>query len=173
MLITGGGQGSLALNKVVAAWLDQGGDRDLQVIWATGPKPYAEFAHLHAPPRRHVVAFLDPIAPAYAAADIALTRAGMMTISELCAWGLASILVPLPTAAADHQARNAEVMARAGAGIHLPQADLTVERLGREVGELVGNPARRSAIAGAASGRARPGATAEIVALLGALEATG
>jgi UDP-N-acetylglucosamine--N-acetylmuramyl-(pentapeptide) pyrophosphoryl-undecaprenol N-acetylglucosamine transferase len=143
------------------------------VIWATGPKPFAEFAHLHAPPLRHVVGFLDPIAPAYAAADIALTRAGMMTISELCAWGLASILVPLPTAAADHQTRNAEVMARAGAGIHLPQADLTVERLGREVGELVRNPARRAAIAGSASGRARPGATAEIVALLGALEATG
>jgi UDP-N-acetylglucosamine--N-acetylmuramyl-(pentapeptide) pyrophosphoryl-undecaprenol N-acetylglucosamine transferase len=119
------------------------------------------------------VPFLDPIAPAYAAADIAVTRSGMMTISELCAWGVPALLVPLPTAAADHQARNAEVLARAGAAIHLPQSDLTVERLGREVVELVGNPGRREQIAAAARARARPGATAEIVALLEALDAAG
>jgi UDP-N-acetylglucosamine--N-acetylmuramyl-(pentapeptide) pyrophosphoryl-undecaprenol N-acetylglucosamine transferase len=171
VLITGGGQGSLALNQVVVPWLVQAATGGIQVIWATGHKSFAEFAHLHAPPRVHVVPFLDPIAPAYAAADIAVTRSGMMTISELCAWGIPALLVPLPTAAADHQTRNAEVMARAGAAIHLPQSDLTVERLGREVAGLVENPGRRDRFAAAARGRARPGATAEIVALLEALEA--
>jgi len=173
VLITGGGQGSLALNKVVASWLQKRSVLDLQVIWATGHKSHSEFAHLHAPPRVHVVSFLDPIAPAYAAADIAVTRSGMMTISELCAWGVPALLVPLPTAAADHQTRNAEVMARAGAAIHVAQSDLTVERLDREVTELVGNRARRDQLATVARGRARPGATAEIVALLEALEAAG
>jgi UDP-N-acetylglucosamine--N-acetylmuramyl-(pentapeptide) pyrophosphoryl-undecaprenol N-acetylglucosamine transferase len=173
VLITGGGQGSVALNKVVAAWLESGRTSGIQVLWATGLKPYPDYAHLHAPPRVQVVSFLDPIAPAYAAADIAVTRAGMMTISELCAWGLAGILVPLPTAAADHQTRNAEALSRAGAGIHVPQADLTVERLDREVAELVGNTGRRETMAQAALGRARPHATAEIVALLEALEASG
>ena len=173
VLITGGGQGSLALNKVVASWLQARPARDVQVIWATGHKSHAEFAHLHAPPGVQVLPFLDPIAPAYAAADIAVTRSGMMTISELCAWSIPALLVPLPTAAADHQSRNAEVMARAGAAIHLPQSDLTVERLEREVTELVRNPTRRAQIAAAAGGRARPGATAEMVALLEALEAAG
>jgi UDP-N-acetylglucosamine--N-acetylmuramyl-(pentapeptide) pyrophosphoryl-undecaprenol N-acetylglucosamine transferase len=97
----------------------------------------------------------------------------MMTISELCAWGLPGILVPLPTAAADHQTRNAEALSQAGAGIHFPQADLTVERLDREVAELIGNTGRREMMAQAALGRARPHATAEIVALLEALEASG
>jgi UDP-N-acetylglucosamine--N-acetylmuramyl-(pentapeptide) pyrophosphoryl-undecaprenol N-acetylglucosamine transferase len=173
VLITGGGQGALALNKVVASWLPTRSAPDLQVIWATGHKSHSEFAHLHVPPRVQVVSFLDPIAPAYAAADIAVTRSGMMTISELCAWGVPALLVPLPTAAADHQARNAEVMARAGAAIHVAQSDLTVERLDREVTELVRNRARRDQLAAVARGRARPGATAEIVALLEALEAAG
>ncbi|HKP28305.1 MAG TPA: UDP-N-acetylglucosamine--N-acetylmuramyl-(pentapeptide) pyrophosphoryl-undecaprenol N-acetylglucosamine transferase [Gemmatimonadales bacterium] len=173
LLITGGGQGSLALNKVVAAWLQGSAPRDIQVIWATGHKSHPEFAHLHAAPRIQVVSFLDPIAPAYAVADIAVTRSGMMTISELCAWGIPALLVPLPTAAADHQTRNAEVMAQAGAAIHVPQSDLTVERLDREVAELVRNRARRDQLAAVARGRARPGATAGIVALLEALEAAG
>lgn len=173
LLITGGGQGSLALNRIVAAWLERGGAREVQVLWATGHKSHAEFSRLHDPPRVQVSSFLDPIAPAYAAADIAVTRSGMMTISELCAWGIPALLVPLPTAAADHQTRNAEVMARAGAGIHVAQSDLTVERLDREVAGLVRDPARRAAVAGAALRRARPGATAEIVALLEALEASG
>jgi len=173
VLITGGGQGSVALNRVVAAWLASGAARTVQVIWATGHKPFAEFSQLHAPPRTHVVPFLDPIAHAYATADLAVTRAGMMTISELCAWGLPAVLVPLPTAAADHQSRNAEAMARAGAAGHLPQSDLTVERLGREVRDLVADPVRRGEIAKAALARARPGATAEIVALLEGLEGSG
>ena len=173
VLITGGGQGSLALNRVVAAWVQGVSARDVQVLWATGHKSFAEFSHLHAPPRVQVVPFLDPIAPAYAAADIAVTRSGMMTISELCAWGVPALLVPLPTAAADHQTRNAQVMGRAGAAIYLPQSDLTVERLDREVSGLARDPSRRAQLAAAAGGRARPGATAEIVALLEALEGAG
>lgn len=173
VLITGGGQGSLALNRIVAGWLAAGRAHDLQVIWATGSGHRTEFAHLHAPPRTQVVPFLDPIAPAYAAADLAVTRAGMMTISELCAWGLPAMLVPLPTAAANHQTRNAEVMAGAGAAIHVPQSDLTVERFDREVSELIRNPVQRGQLAKAAQARARPGATAEIVALLEALEGAG
>ena len=173
LLVTGGGQGSLALNLVIASWLEGRGSDGLQVIWATGHKSHEEFSHLNAPPRVQVVPFLDPIAPAYAAADIAVTRSGMMTISELCAWGIPALLVPLPTAAADHQTRNAVVMAGASAAVHVPQSDLTVERLDREVADLVRNPVRRGQLAEAARGRARPGATAEIVALLGRLEGSG
>jgi UDP-N-acetylglucosamine--N-acetylmuramyl-(pentapeptide) pyrophosphoryl-undecaprenol N-acetylglucosamine transferase len=169
VLITGGSQGSLALNRAVAQWIEHG-TGPLQVLWATGAGSHEEFRRLHHPPSVQVFDFLDPIAPAYAAADLAVTRAGMMTISELCAWGLPAILVPLPTAAADHQTRNAEAMARAGAGVHLPQRDLTPERLASEVEQLVADPVLRDRIAAAARARGRPDATVEIVTLLGRLE---
>ena len=80
-----------------------------------------------------VVDFLDPMADGYAVADLVVSRAGMITVAELCAWGLPSILVPLPTAAADHQTHNARVLAEAGAALLLPQSELTPERLARSV----------------------------------------
>jgi UDP-N-acetylglucosamine--N-acetylmuramyl-(pentapeptide) pyrophosphoryl-undecaprenol N-acetylglucosamine transferase len=173
VLITGGSQGSLALNQVVAGWITSGAAARCQVLWATGTGTHAQFAHLHAPPAVSVVDFLDPIAPALAAATMAVTRAGMMTIAELCAWGIPAILVPLPTAAADHQTNNARVMARAGAAVCLPQAELSPERLTAEVGGLLDDAARRAAMAGAAKARARPGATAAIAARLRALAGRG
>ena len=63
------------------------------------------------------------MADAYSVATLAISRAGMMTVAELAAWGIPSILIPLPTAAADHQTPNAKVMEAAGAAIHLPQRD--------------------------------------------------
>ena len=79
----------------------------------------------HRPPAVQVIDFLDPMADGYAVADVVVSRAGMITVAELCAWGLPSVLVPLPTAAADHQTHNARVLAEAGASALLRQADLT------------------------------------------------
>jgi UDP-N-acetylglucosamine--N-acetylmuramyl-(pentapeptide) pyrophosphoryl-undecaprenol N-acetylglucosamine transferase len=86
----------------------------------------------------------------------------MMGTSELAAWGVPMIIVPLPTAANDHQSANAKVLAAAGAAVHLPQAELGAERLEREVGGLLGDPARLAAMSAAAKGRGRPQAAAEI-----------
>ena len=87
--------------------------------------------------------FLDPMADGYAVADLVVSRAGMITVAELCAWGLPSILIPLPTAAADHQTQNARVLAEAGAGVMLPQAELTAAAPGRTVGDACWMTARR------------------------------
>ena len=77
----------------------------------------------------HVIDFLDPMADGYAVADLVVSRAGMITVAELCAWGLPNILVPLPTAAADHQTYNARVLAAVGrVPACLPQAELTPDR---------------------------------------------
>jgi UDP-N-acetylglucosamine--N-acetylmuramyl-(pentapeptide) pyrophosphoryl-undecaprenol N-acetylglucosamine transferase len=162
ILVTGGSQGSLAVNRVVADWVRSGGAGEFQLLWATGRLTYDQFLDLHHPPHIQVFDFLDPIQPALAVADLALTRAGMMTIAELCAWGIPSILVPLPTAAQDHQYRNARVMAEAGAAVLLPQSELTPSRLGQEVGQLLRDEPRRTRMAAAALARGRPGATAEI-----------
>jgi len=171
VLVTGGSQGSAALNEVVAHWLGSGRANGVQVLWATGTATHARYREWHRPPAVQVLEFLDPIAPAYAAATVAVTRAGMMTIAELCAWGIPAILVPLPTAAADHQTRNAAVMAETGAAIHLPQAQLTPGRLADEVDRLLQTPGGRREIAARALARGRPGATSEIVTLLESLGA--
>ncbi len=115
LLVYGGSQGSLAINTVIGAWIERGLPPGLAVIWATGRGTYDRFKH-HEGPHVRVRAYLSPIAAAYAAADLAFTRAGAMTTAEELAWGLPAILVPLPTAAADHQTSNAVALERAGAG---------------------------------------------------------
>jgi UDP-N-acetylglucosamine--N-acetylmuramyl-(pentapeptide) pyrophosphoryl-undecaprenol N-acetylglucosamine transferase len=145
----------------VAEWVKQGIPDDLYLIWATGRGTYEQFKHLDSP-RVRVKDYLSPIADAYAATDLALARAGAMTTAELFAWGIPAIVVPLPTAAADHQTHNARALAAAGAAIHLPQAELTVERLDREVRSLVSDPAAMARLAAGASARARPDAAETI-----------
>ncbi len=158
-----GSQGALAVNRLVAGWLGAGGGRDLQLIWSTGRGSHQEFAELHDPPRVQVVPFIDPMADAWAVADLAVTRGGMMTISELCAWGIPAILIPLPTSAADHQTHNAAAMEQAGAGIILRQAGLTGAELGEAIAGALADPPRRQAMAAAALRRAKPDAAVEIV----------
>ena len=169
LLVTGGSQGALALNRVVAEWLESAGAGTPQVLWATGRSTFERFRAIHRPPEVQVHAFLDPIAPAYAVADLALTRAGMMTLAELCAWGIPSVVVPLPSAAADHQTPNARAMEEAGAAVHVAQADLTAARLGDLVTSLLSDRTRLAAMRSAALARARPEATERIVTRIGVL----
>jgi len=96
-------------------------------------------------------------------ADVVVSRAGATSIAELTASGRAAILVPLPTATDDHQRKNAEVLARAGAAEMLEQKDLTGAVLADRLLALAHDPARRAAIAGAARRFARPDAARVIV----------
>jgi len=161
LLIYGGSQGSLAINRVVAEWVDRGLPSNVYLIWATGRATYDQFKHCEGPSVR-VRDYLAPIANAYAAADLALTRAGAMTTAELFAWRIPPILVPLPTAAADHQTTNAVALERAGAAIHIPQGQFTVERLDGTVRGLVDDPSALQRLAAGAAARARPNAADEI-----------
>ena len=161
LLMYGGSQGSLAMNRVVADWVRRGIPEDLHLIWMTGKASYAEFASLDGG-RVRVREYLSPISDAYAAADLALVRAGAMTTAELFAWGIPPIVVPLPTAAADHQTHNARALAAAGAAVHLPQTELTVERLDREVRSLLADAPAMARLAAGASARARPDAAETI-----------
>jgi UDP-N-acetylglucosamine--N-acetylmuramyl-(pentapeptide) pyrophosphoryl-undecaprenol N-acetylglucosamine transferase len=132
----------------------------------TGRATHDEFARYHAPPDVRVIDFLDPMADAYAVSDLVLSRAGMITVAELCAWGLPSVLIPLPTAAGNHQSHNARVLEAAGAAQLLPQAELTVERLAGVVSGLLREEGRRKQMAGRALARGRPDSAREIVSNL-------
>lgn len=161
VLIVGGSQGARALNEAVAAWVRRGLPDGVGLIWATG-RAQADAFLQHESAMVRVRPYLAPIGDAYAAADLAVTRAGAMTIAELCAWGIPSVLVPLPTAAQDHQAHNARTLASAGAAIHLPQNELTPESLDATVRELMSRPGVTMTMAQTAVLRGRPNAAAEI-----------
>jgi UDP-N-acetylglucosamine--N-acetylmuramyl-(pentapeptide) pyrophosphoryl-undecaprenol N-acetylglucosamine transferase len=162
VLVTGGSQGARAINGAVAEALACGGFRDAAVLWSTGEATHTHYAAAHHPPDVQLRPFWDPIATAYAAADLVVARAGAMTVAELAAWGLPSILVPLPTAAADHQTANARAMEAAGAAVHLPEVALSGTTLSNEVGGMLADPGRLAAMAGAARRRGRPDAAQAI-----------
>lgn len=166
VLVTGGSQGARAINQAVAGWVDAGGPGNAVLIWVTGRGTYDEFARYHRLPQVQVLDFLDPMGDGYAVADLVVSRAGMITVAELCAWGLPNILVPLPTAAADHQSHNARVLAATGASLMLPQAELTADRLGDVITGLLSDPAGRKEIGERALARGRPQAAREIVSKL-------
>ena len=161
VLVFGGSQGAKALNDAVAAWCSRGLPDGVALIWATGRAQAAAYLQ-HESPMVRVRAYLSPISEGYAAADIAVTRAGAMSIAELCAWGIPTVLVPLPTAAQDHQAHNASAVAASGAAIHLPQTQLSAERLESIVNERRAHPERLDSMRIAAQARAKPNAAVEI-----------
>jgi UDP-N-acetylglucosamine--N-acetylmuramyl-(pentapeptide) pyrophosphoryl-undecaprenol N-acetylglucosamine transferase len=161
LLVSGGSQGARPLNEAVAAWVRAGLPEELFLIWGTGRGMHDSYATLGSH-RVRVEPYLSPIADAYAASELAISRAGALTLAELSAWGIPSIMVPLPAAAADHQTANAREVADDGAGVLLPQRELTAERLAAEISELVLDASHRARLARAAGLRARPRAAEDI-----------
>lgn len=161
LLAFGGSQGARPLNDAIGALLDRGLPPDLFMIWGTGQGSYERYAKYESA-RVRVRPYLAPIQQAYAAADLALTRAGALTVAELCAWGIPSLLVPLPTAAADHQRANARALEAAGAARMLEQSALTASTLDDAITSLLGAPNELAAMAESAASRGRPDAAERI-----------
>jgi len=169
LLVFGGSQGARAITAAVAQWLrSDARPRDLYVIWATGKGTYDEFVSL-ATDGVVVRPYISPMREAYGAADLAIARAGAMSTAELCAWGIPPLLVPLPTAAADHQSVNARTLAAAGAAIYIPQRDFTASRLGSTLDELLGDPSELDRLRRGTAARARPNAAREIAGRIAAM----
>jgi UDP-N-acetylglucosamine--N-acetylmuramyl-(pentapeptide) pyrophosphoryl-undecaprenol N-acetylglucosamine transferase len=168
ILTFGGSQGARALNEAMSEWCAHGLPPGVALIWATGRAQAAAYSDRESAMVK-VRPYLSPIADAYAAADLAITRAGAISIAELCAWGIPSVLVPLPTAAQDHQAHNASAVAASGAAIHLPQPQLGVSRLESVVNDLRAHPEQLASMRHAARQRARPSAASDIAVAISAL----
>ncbi len=170
LLIFGGSQGSRAINDATAAWLPMSLPPTWGAVWVTGKNEYARLSH-HASDRIRVVAYQQPMAQAYATVDLAVARAGAMSTAELCAWGIPMVLVPLPTAAADHQTKNAAALASAGAARLVLQSTLGAGGLGSALAALCTDMGALASMADAARARARADASqviaASIIASLG------
>lgn len=173
LLVVGGSQGSLAINEALLSALEgvargELGARppNLEILWATGPSHIdgvrERLAPLGVADWVHPVGYIDAMPRALASADVALSRAGAMATAELLAWGVPALLVPLPTAAADHQTHNARALAEAGTAVFLAQSEMTGERLWRELVSLVADDVRRAHMRSAALQRARPDAARAI-----------
>jgi len=155
LLVFGGSQGAQRLNQLVPealAALDP--NRRPQVRHQTGERGLeaAREAYRTRSVEAEVMPFIEDMAAAYAWADLALCRAGAMTVTELQAAGLGALLVPLAVATDDHQTRNAETLAAIGAGRILAERELTAARLAGCLEELTADRGRLLTMAEAARG---------------------
>ncbi|TCK74357.1 undecaprenyldiphospho-muramoylpentapeptide beta-N-acetylglucosaminyltransferase [Acidipila rosea] len=176
LLVFGGSQGARVFNEIMpriaAALLEavpgltilhQAGARHAEATQAAYVASGADRS------RWQVSAFLDDMPQRFAAADLVLARSGASTVAELAAAGKPSLLVPFPLAADDHQLRNAEVPAQAGAAQLLVEKDVTAEALLRSLSGLLASPTHLQAMSDHARALAQPQAACSIAELITAL----
>jgi UDP-N-acetylglucosamine--N-acetylmuramyl-(pentapeptide) pyrophosphoryl-undecaprenol N-acetylglucosamine transferase len=128
LLVVGGSLGAQALNEVIPRALGLMADQERPSVTHQAGEKHLESLRLNysnANVKGELVAFIDDMARRYAEADLVICRAGAMTIAELSAGGMASVLVPFPHAVDDHQSANARFLSDKGAAILLPQEKLT------------------------------------------------
>jgi UDP-N-acetylglucosamine--N-acetylmuramyl-(pentapeptide) pyrophosphoryl-undecaprenol N-acetylglucosamine transferase len=170
VLVVGGSLGAQALNEALPralAMMDEAVRP--QVIHQTGKKHFEAVQQLYAQAgvQADVCAFLDDMGQQYAQADVVICRAGALTIAELAAAGVASVLVPFPFAVDDHQMHNARFLSEHGAAILLPQKELSAEKLVQLLREL--DREKLLAMAQVARSLAKPDATQQVAQVCVAL----
>jgi len=170
LLITGGSQGALPINRVFVDAMDRLAARknELAIVHQTGERDYnaVRTAYARREINAEVVPFLTNMAERFAWADVIFCRAGAITAAEIAAAGRAAIFIPFGRATDSHQLRNAQEMTRAGAGRLLSEPELTAEKLTGEIFSLLDQPRELEKIAAAARGLARPHAARDIVNLI-------
>jgi len=170
VLITGGSQGALPINRVFVDAMDRLAARknELAIVHQTGEGDYNAVRTAYA--RREILAevvpFLTNMAERFAWADVIVCRAGAITAAEVAAAGRAAIFIPFGRATDSHQLRNAQEMSRAGAGRLISETELTTEKLTGEIFALLDHPQEIEKLATAARGLARPNAARDIVDLI-------
>jgi UDP-N-acetylglucosamine--N-acetylmuramyl-(pentapeptide) pyrophosphoryl-undecaprenol N-acetylglucosamine transferase len=162
LLVIGGSQGARTINESITAGLGPLTQAGYQVVWQTG-KGYLDQARQVAAdlPGAYVSDFIYEMDLAYAAADVVVSRAGALSVSELCLAGKPAIFVPFPAAAEDHQTKNAQTLVDAGAGILVPDAEAR-QTLVPAALALLADPARQQALSQRIRTLARPDAAREI-----------
>ena len=165
LLVVGGSLGARTLNQATAAALPRLREAGVQLLWQTG-KLYHPEAHqlaaAHPSANLHALEFIQRMDLAYAAADVVISRAGALSVSELCLTGKPSILVPSPNVAEDHQTKNALALASKGAAVLITDEHAPA-RLYDEALRLLADPERQQQLATRVRALARPNATAAIV----------
>jgi UDP-N-acetylglucosamine--N-acetylmuramyl-(pentapeptide) pyrophosphoryl-undecaprenol N-acetylglucosamine transferase len=179
LLIFGGSQGARAINEAMLAALPglKSLPVELRIKHQTGPADFekvkAGYAAAGWNERAEVCSYIDNMMNDFAAADLVICRAGATTTAELIAAGKASIMIPFPYAADDHQRKNAEALQAAGAARMIVQQELSGERLVNEINELVQTPERLDEMEKASRSLAHGDAAVAAVDLIEGLVRTG
>jgi len=170
LLVTGGSQGALPINRTFVDAMDLFAARknELAIVHQSGERDYnaVRTAYARREINAEVLPFLANMAERFAWADIIVCRAGAITAAEIAAAGRAAIFIPFGRATDSHQLRNAQEMSRAGAGRLISEAELTTERLTGEIFSLLDQPQEIEKLSTAARGLARPQAARDIVNLI-------
>ena len=165
ILVIGGSLGARSINQAVSAALANWSEKDFQLIWQTGTayagKAEEQIAQINNS-GMITRSFIREMNLAYAAADVVVSRAGALSLAEICMAGKASILIPSPNVAEDHQTRNAESLVAAKAALLISDRE-AVQRLSAEVCSLLSNPAEIERIGMAAHRLSKPDAGEKIV----------
>lgn len=172
LCIMGGSQGAKSINDAAVEILKSlSKEHNLQIIFQTGKKNYEEtITKLNAKYPEYkqdkniiVKPYFDDMVTILKASDIAVSRAGSLSLSELCACGIASVLIPYPHAAADHQRKNAEFMVKKRAALYIEDTDTTKDTLLIAIEQLLDDKEKLLSIQENAKNLAKIDATASIV----------
>jgi UDP-N-acetylglucosamine--N-acetylmuramyl-(pentapeptide) pyrophosphoryl-undecaprenol N-acetylglucosamine transferase len=185
VVVTGGSQGARDLNRMVGEALreldrEEGAGllngagvslRPPQVIWACGQTRFEECQRQFTPESFHeisvrLIPFVENMADFWAAADLAVARAGASTLAEIALCGLPSILFPLPSAVGGHQARNADALVFQGAARRMSEVEDEPKDLAYAIRALLGDHGRLEAMGRAARAMAKPEAARELAELV-------
>jgi UDP-N-acetylglucosamine--N-acetylmuramyl-(pentapeptide) pyrophosphoryl-undecaprenol N-acetylglucosamine transferase len=170
LLITGGSQGALPINRTVVDAMDLLAARknEMSVVHQTGERDYnaVRTAYARREFNAEVVPFLTNMAERFSWADFIVCRAGAITAAEVAAAGRAAIFIPFGAATDSHQLRNAQEMSRAGAGRLIPEPELTPQRMANEIFSLLDQPQEIEKLSSNARSLARPQAARDIVNLI-------
>jgi UDP-N-acetylglucosamine--N-acetylmuramyl-(pentapeptide) pyrophosphoryl-undecaprenol N-acetylglucosamine transferase len=170
LLVTGGSQGALPINRAFVDAMDLLAARksELRIVHQTGERDYnaVRTAYARREMPAEVAPFLSNMAEQFAWADGIVCRAGAITAAEVAAAGRAAIFIPFGKATDSHQLRNAQAMSKAGAGRLIAEPQLTGERLAKEIFSLLDNPQETAELGTRARNLAHPEAAREIVNLI-------
>lgn len=158
LLIFGGSQGARAINNAMADALDKLPAEKLEITHQTGESDFEKLKESYLQSNfaaADVRPYISNMVEEFAKADLVICRAGATTCAELAASGKASIMIPLPTAADDHQRKNAEALEKNGAAKMILQKDLSGERLANEILDLINAPEKIGAMETSAKKLAR------------------
>jgi len=178
VLVFGGSQGARAINEAMMAALPQL-EHLRSELWITHQTGEADFervkqAYLNSgwEKQADIRRYIDDMVVSFANADLVICRAGATTTAELIAAGKASIMIPFPLAADDHQRKNAEALVAKGAAKMILQKDLTASRLAKEIEDLYGRPGEVKKMEAASRSLAHGNAAAAVVDLIEELVAS-
>lgn len=165
VLVMGGSLGAAPINDAVVdmvlAW--EGGESEIEVRHQTGESDYKRVQAAYGDAPVAVMPFIHDMLDALQWADLVIARSGALTVSEIAAVGVASILIPYPKAIDDHQCVNAMVLGDAGAAMVIRENTLSGNRLTAIVNTLVSDPGRCQAMATAAASTYQPDAVGSLM----------